>query len=550
MKMKRDRVIRIAVIAIPVLILSLFLLYPVVNVIFRGIIFGPGSDLVETIYSPLTQRVFSFTIIQAILSTVVSSVIGIPGAIILAKVDFRGRNLLRTFLIVPFVLPPIVVVVGFLQVFGQGGAIDILLQMILGADESLFNVATGWPGIILAHAFYNIPLFLILISASIEHLNPEIEEIAETLGASRLQVIKKIIIPHIRTSTVVASILTFLFCFMSFPIVLALGQGTFMTVEVQIWNAFRFFNYGEASTLALLQMIITSTIAIFYVLYGTRREEASKKRAFQRLYSLDSLDNKTRIAIGIYLIALLVFLSGPILAIIRAAIYDPITKEYTLSGFAYLIEPGLSGGLFPLINSVYYASLATLFSVVLGIPLAYSQKNQSNRIQSISSFLILLPLGISSITVAYGLMLSIAVPLGISASPWPLIVIAQTIIGIPFTARSIEASLRKIDQEILDQADSLGASRLQKLFFVELPLLAPGIAAGAVFSFAMAIGEMSATLFLARPENFTLAVIIYRELVVRRFVQAGAAALLLVAVCVIAFAVIEKLTDEGYGGAF
>ena len=66
----------------------------------------------------------------------------------------------------------------------------------------------------------------------------------------------------------------------------------------------------------------------------------------------------------------------------------------------------------------------------------------------------------------------------------------------------------------------------------------------------MAIGEMSATLFLARPENFTLAVVIYRELAVRRFVNAGAAALLLVGVCVIAFMVIEKLTEEGYGGAF
>jgi len=83
---------------------------------------------------------------------------------------------------------------------------------------------------------------------------------------------------------------------------------------------------------------------------------------------------------------------------------------------------------------------------------------------------------------------------------------------------------------------------------VELPLIAPALLVGAVFSFAMAIGEMSATIFLATPENFTLAIIIYRDLAVRKFVEAGAASLLLVSICVIAFIIIEKFSENGYGG--
>jgi len=127
-------------------------------------------------------------------------------------------------------------------------------------------------------------------------------------------------------------------------------------------------------------------------------------------------------------------------------------------------------------------------------------------------------------------------------------VIAQTIIGLPFTARSIEIGLKSIDPAILDQADSLGASRLQRLFYVELPLLIPSILVGAVFAFAMAIGEMSATLFIALPQNYTLAVAIYDNLGVRRFVEAGASALILVAICVVAFLTMEKISEGSTGG--
>jgi ABC-type Fe3+ transport system permease subunit len=163
--------------------------------------------------------------------------------------------------------------------------------------------------------------------------------------------------------------------------------------------------------------------------------------------------------------------------------------------------------------------------------------------------MVLLPLGISSITIAYGLMTAIAVPTGLNINPWPIIVVAQTIIGLPFTARAIEISLRSIDSHLTEQADSLGASGLQKLFFIELPLLAPGILVGAVFAFAMAIGEMSATLFIALPQNFTLAVAIYDNLGVRKFIEAGASALILVFVCVLAFLTMEKISEGSVGGA-
>ncbi|MBE0525852.1 MAG: iron ABC transporter permease, partial [Candidatus Thorarchaeota archaeon] len=78
--------------------------------------------------------------------------------------------------------------------------------------------------------------------------------------------------------------------------------------------------------------------------------------------------------------------------------------------------------------------------------------------------------------------------------------------------------------------------------------LIPSILVGAVFAFAMAIGEMSATIFIALPQNYTLSVAIYDNLGVRRFVEAGASSLVLVAICVVAFLLMEKFSEGSTGG--
>ena len=536
------------VLAFPIILLSVFLIFPVGSVIIYGLFSGTGSSFIDTISAYDTQFTITFTLVQASISTVLALLLGLPGAMLLARLKFHGKSLVRALIIVPFVLPPIVVVVGFIQMFGPFGIIDSILMQVTQSTTSILNLADGFIGIILAHTFYNAPLVMLLVSASMDRLNPEIEESAEILGADTLSRFRRITLPHILPALSASAILTFLFCFMSFPIVLAFGNGALRTLEVQIWNAFRWSDYGEASSLALIQILITITLAISYIRLSRVTENDSGPTATIRTTTLGKYKNWEKIAIVTYLVLILVLIGGPIVSIFRAAFFDPIRQIYTLDGFTYLVRTGTNGGLEPLINSLFYGGLATMLSIMIGIPLAYAHRSRTRGLSLLSSTMVLLPLGISSITVAYGLMTVIAVPTGLNINPWPIIVIAQTIIGLPFTARSIEIGLKSIDPNILDQADSLGATRLQRLFFVELPLLIRSILVGAVFAFAMAIGEMSATLFIALPQNYTLAVAIYDNLGVRHFVEAGVCSLILVALCVVAFLAMEKISEGSTGG--
>ncbi|MFW9768583.1 MAG: ABC transporter permease [Candidatus Thorarchaeota archaeon] len=534
---------RYAVLAFPIILLLVFIIYPVLTVIVQGLTSSRNSSFFDVISSPWIQSGFLFTFYQTTVSTLLVVVIGLPGAFMLARLRFKGKSLVRALMVVPFVLPPIVVVIGFNQMFGSYGVIDSILMWMQSSNVSVFNLATGVPGIILAHTFYNIPLVMLMVSASLERLNPEIEESAELLGATSFQRSRKITLPHILPSLLAAAILTFLFCFMSFPIILAFGQWRYLTMEAQIWNAFRHFDYLEASSLTLVQLFITLTLAVAYVKLGGQSNDDTGQTASIKTVEFNQYRMIERGLIITYVVLILVLIIGPIVTIVRAAVYNPNNGAYTLDGFANLLIGGSQGGFTHLINSLFYSFLATLFAIILGIPLALAMRSRSKTIPTLASMMILLPLGVSSISVAYGLMLTIAVPTGLVINPWPIIVIAQTIIGLPFSARAIEISMRNINPDLLDQADSLGASRIQKLMFVELPLLAPGILVGGVFAFAMAIGEMSATYLIALPQNYTLAVAIYTNYASRHFVEAGAAALILVMVCVIAFLLMERISE-------
>ncbi|MFW9920842.1 MAG: ABC transporter permease, partial [Candidatus Thorarchaeota archaeon] len=400
--MNPNKMLKYAVLSLPFIILIIFLVYPVAAVIIQGLLFGPGSSFIEVVSSQVSYRVFMFTFSQAILSTALALVLGIPGALIISKLRFRGKSTIRALLTIPFVLPPIVVVVGFLQVFGTRGILDSLLMMLTNSSESLLNLATGYLGIILAHAFYNIPLFLLMVSASLERLDPQLEEAAEILGASPIYKFRKVTFPHIRSSIAAASVLTFLFCFMSFPIVLALGEGHFITLEVQIWNAFRFFDYGEAASLALVQLLITVCLAYLYFKSGDSDQNTAGQTAYIKTVSFSDLSKKYRALILVYAILIVMLVIGPMVSIIRSAIYDPNTNSYTMRGFENLLNPGIDGAFIPMVNSVFYAGLATLFSVILGLLIAYARKSDTRMLPELSSMITLLPLGVSAITIAYG----------------------------------------------------------------------------------------------------------------------------------------------------
>jgi ABC-type Fe3+ transport system, permease component len=189
---------------------------------------------------------FGFTAYQALLSTLASIALGLPGAYVLARFEFPGRETVRSLTAVPFVMPSIMVAIGFIATFGRNGVLNGVLTAVgLPRVELLYTL----PIIVLAHAFYDAPLIARVTATAWESVDAGTAETARSLGASPQRAFLDVVVPQLLPAILTGALLTFIFSFMSFAIVLALGGLSLATVEVWVYHRVQQLDYATASAL-------------------------------------------------------------------------------------------------------------------------------------------------------------------------------------------------------------------------------------------------------------------------------------------------------------
>ena len=213
-----------------------------------------GEIFRETLTSRANLLAIGFSFVQALASTVICLIFGLPAGYLLAKYDFKGKKLLINLLTVPFVLPPIVVLSGFIVTYGDSGWINLLWKSVTNSSFSIISIFGTIEGILLAHVFYNISVIIRLTIPAWQSVDYAQVEVSETLGASKFKIFRKIISPQVINSVVAASLLVFVYTFNSFAIVLKLAEAKFSTLEVQIYQEVTTYNnYTGASILLKME---------------------------------------------------------------------------------------------------------------------------------------------------------------------------------------------------------------------------------------------------------------------------------------------------------
>ncbi|MEX2690400.1 MAG: ABC transporter permease [Candidatus Njordarchaeum guaymaensis] len=548
------RKIEVAILLSIILYMIIFMYYPLSKVIVDAFINEHGITLEYFLILFRSSTVISaifFSFWIAIISTIFSVILGVPLAYILTKYDFKGKDIFTALIMVPFVLPGIVVGFAFLTLYGTYGYFTQLFYFLTGHRIIL---GRGIPGILLAHIFYNAPMVALITTSVWRRIDPEIEESAEILGSKGFYKFIRIILPLIYPGILSAAVLTFIFCFTSFEIVLLLGGPFYRTIEVQIYSYYlTFFDFNLAAALAFLQIIFISIMVLVYLKVVENVTQIRKmgktgvirtKSLFKGVLNRDKVD----IIMAVFLISFLVFMVSPLIAIFLSAFHDPITGRYTLQGWYSLFSTKYNTylGAAPIvapINSILYSIFAGTLTLILSIATAY-QLWLRKRLSIIFGVTTFIPVAVSRITIGLGIISAFG-PLGILATdPRPLIIIAHTFIAYPFSTRALLNGLYKLDPEILDAAKVLGASTAQRIKKIDIPLIAPSIALAVALAFATSLGEFASTTLLYRGSYATLTVLLYLMVAGRKFITAGAAALLLVFLSFVTFLIILKTGEE------
>jgi thiamine transport system permease protein len=508
---------------LPLLFLGLFYFYPLASILGYSFSDLDGGILVgvrNLLTSPTIRNVLGFTFKQAFFSTILTLLVGLPGAYLFGKYQFRGKKILRALTGVPFVMPTLVVAAGFYALLGPNGWINQGLMNLFQLESPPLEFVNTLGAILTAHVFYNTTIVLRVVGDYWSRLDPRLEGAARVLGANRWQTFKEVTLPLLLPAVAAAALLVFIFDFTSFGVILVLGGPRFATLEVEIYyQTISLFNLPLAATLSVLQVGFTLILTIFYTRLISNINQpislVSRKRVQNKLITL-----RSKVLAGILIFTLLAFLISPLASLAGKSIVSDGSSGsiFTLTYFRALssnpqeslfyVPPTTALGV-----SLGYGLITIILALILGLPaaLALSRKDLT-LLDRILDPVLMLPLGTSAVTLGLGFILALGEPpLDLRTSPL-LIPLAHTLVAFPFVVRSLTPALSSIQPQLRQAAAVLGASPGQVLKEIDLPLIGRALLVAASFAFTISIGEFGASSLITRPEYPTVPIVIYRLL--------------------------------------
>jgi thiamine transport system permease protein len=467
----------LALAAVPVAFLALFFAYPLVTILARGFTSGEGLSLPAG-----TAGVVWFTVWQAVVSTALTLLAGLPLAWVIGRFRFRGRSLVRALVLVPFVLPTVVVATAFLTLLPGG-------------------YQRGVWAILAAHVYFNVAVVVRIVGGAWATIDARGAEAAAVLGAGPLRRAREVTLPRLAPALSAASALTFLFCFTSFGVVLILGGPGRSTVETEIYNrAARLFDLQAAAALSVLQLLAVALVLTVASILESRAGDAGVLAAEADVLRRPS--GRERVAVAGVLASTLLLLVLPLAVLCRRSLghWGSLFRETP----ALLVEPWQAA-----VYSVAFAGIAAGIALSVGGLAALAL---ARRPAGVVDGLVLLPLGTSAVMLGFGFIISFDEPPLDFRSSWWLLPVAQSLVAAPFVVRIVTPALRAIDPRLREVAATLGAAPGRSWREIDLPLVSRAFAVAAGFAFAIALGEFGATVFVARAEQPTLPVAIFRFL--------------------------------------
>ncbi|MEU6404382.1 iron ABC transporter permease [Streptomyces sp. NPDC046985] len=544
---RRGNAARLGLMAVPVAFFAAFFAYPVAAIVRRGLKVDGAwrlGRIADVLGQSDIRHVLWFTAWQAVASTALTLLIALPGAYVLARYDFPGRRLLRALVTVPFVLPTIVVGAAFLALLGRGGLLDELWGVRLDT--------TVW-AILLAHVFFNYAVVVRTVGGLWSQLDPRQEEAARVLGASPLTAWRKVTLPALAPAVAAAALMVFLFTFTSFGVVQILGGPAFSTLEVEIYRqTSEVFDLSTAAVLTLVQFVAVGAVLVVHA-WTVRRQESAL-----RLVGAAGAARRPR---GARQWALLAGVLATVAVLLLLPLGVLVRRSLTAPGFGYYRAlTNADGGVFLVAPidavgvSLSYAAAATGIAVVVGaLAAAALTRRDAGRIVRGFDALLMLPLGVSAVTVGFGFLIALDEPPLDLRDSWILVPLAQALVGAPFVVRTMLPVLRAVDARLREAAAVLGASPWRAWREVDLPLVRRALLIAAGFAFAVSLGEFGATVFLARAGDPTLPVAVARLLARPgdlNYGQAMALSTILMLVCATALLLLERLRGTDRTGEF
>jgi iron(III) transport system permease protein len=515
-----------------VLILVVFLLYPLVNVLASS--FGAARADGRTgwqvlLAEPKYLRALANTVILGLAVTATTTLIGVPLAYFTARYSFAGKALIAILPLTTLIVPEVIAAQTWLMMLGNNGLLTRTLADWGLALPSFY----GWFGLITVMTFIYYTYVYIGTLAAIRGFDVQLEEAAQSLGttpsASRWKVMAPVVMPSILAS----ALLVFTLVVGNFAVATILGH------KVELLSVITYQTFvSEVGADPVMQSTLASVSIglVALVLFAQRRVLARGRYEItlgrgakpQKMAGSASvlLAGAAALVVVISLLPLATVIAG---AFTRAR--GPVMRwgEWTTAN----LERVLINAPDPILNTLLYAGIATVISILFSTGVSYILVKKRNALTPFIDYLTALPLALSGTVIGIGLVISFNTGWLSLTGTAAIIVLAYILRRLPFGIRNASSTLYNVPNSIEEASISLGVPPVRSFLKVVLPLMIPSVAAAGVLVWTTTVAELSASVVVYSGGKETLPIQIFRLIDSGLMAQASAYGLVLVAAILI-----------------
>jgi iron(III) transport system permease protein len=497
------------VMGLAVAIVGFVLLWPIAQVLLLGF-FDPESGSFSVAgYARLLSHPYYLgalwnTMVVGFGGMIGACLLGVPLAYCTARYVVAGRGVIATLAVLALVSPPFIGAYSWIVVLGNNGWLTNQMKAIGITLPTIYGVS----GIILVFSLKFFPFVYLMTESALRNINRSFEEAAENLGCTPVQRFFKVTLPLVFPATSSGAILCFVLSIADFGTPSIIGRD-FRTLSTIAYNQYT-SEMGGTPTMAVsisMLMIVISMLAVVLQRYliGKRRYAGSMTNRHVQL----EIRGGFSALIHTLCYAVVGLATLPIAVVIYTSFLQtkgPVfSGGFGLNSYARVIQevPEV------IVNTFRFSLVATLLITVVGGLMSYVIVRRETKMAGFLDSVLMVPYVVPGVVMAIGFLLTFNQPPIDLVGTGAIIILILFIRRLPYGVRATSAVLRQIKPSIEEAAVSLGASPAKAFLKVTVPLMMPGIVAGAMMSFITAINELSSTLLLYTAPTTTMPVRVY-----------------------------------------
>jgi len=550
-----------AMTALCFLIMTTVVILPVVMIIYNTFWDGTKIDLEmfrRVIFREENLAAMKNTVIIAVVSTIFATIIGVFFAWLLGRSDIPMKGLMRWLFSIPFMIPPFLAAMAWDMMFsGRGGYVNRFLMGIFNLKNAPFNINTIW-GIIVIEVVYYFPFVYMQVVSALERMDPTLEESARIAGARQWHVIRTITLPLTIPAISSGTLLVLITSLSNYGIPRMVGSSknifTLPTKIVDLVNRAGgdFQGIREATALSVVLVIVVS-IALFVqrkLLKAGRYDIIKGKSMRPTLIKLRAAKYPLLV---FSLVFLMLVVLAPLVIIVLVSLLRAYGLPFAMENFTFAnytkILVNNKSVTDSIKNSLFLGFSSGFICLFLGVMLSYVIYKVKPKGSGLLETLAVLPYSLPGTVMAIGCILAWSgAVFGITLynSIW-IILVAYIARYLSYTLKSCSASLQQVHISLEDASRACGATHMESLSDVTLPLIKPAMISSFFLVFLPAMRELTTSVLLYGPNSRTLGVAIQNLRDNGYMTQAAALSVVAIIIIMVCNGVVKFVTRDRKG---